>query len=79
MGKKNAYVAAILNFFLIGLGTLYNGKRAATGILMTIGALIATYVEFNIKGTPFYNYQALAFLLLGIGAAIDGWREAKMS
>jgi len=79
MGKKNAYLAAILNFFTLGLGTVYNGRRIATGIFLTMGAVLATYVELQLKEAApgLYNYQFAGFFLLAVGAAIDGWREAK--
>ena len=34
---KNKYLAAVLNFFLLGPGYIYNGKRTITGIFLTLG------------------------------------------
>ena len=76
---KNEYIAAILNFFLLGLGTVYNGKRVIFGILMTVAAVIATYVEFQIQAldTTLYWLQFASFFLLVTACAIDGYNEAK--
>ena len=46
---KNPIVAAVLNFFFMGPGTLYVGKRKALGAVLTLGALALTYVEFGVK------------------------------
>ena len=80
MKKKHAWLAALLNFFLLGLGTIYNGKRVLTGVFVTLGAIGATYVELQLKeaAPELYNYMFAAFFALAIGMAIDGWKEAKM-
>lgn len=39
---KNPWIAAVLNFFLMGAGTLYNSRRKA------VGAVLLTYVELNL-------------------------------
>ena len=49
MKKKNPIIAAVLNFFLMGAGYVYNGKRVQLGIALTIAAVALTYVEFGIK------------------------------
>ena len=46
---KKPWIAAIGNFFFMGLGTLYNGRRILTGIGLTIGAIVLTYVELQIQ------------------------------
>lgn len=63
----------------MGLGHVYNGKRKTVGILLTIGALIATYVELQLKTTAptLYAYQTVVFLLLGSALGGDAYREAK--
>ena len=38
---KKPLVAAVLNFFLFGGGTLYVGKRKLVGALLTVGGTIA--------------------------------------
>ena len=80
MKKKQPWLAAILNFFLLGLGTVYNGKRVLTGILVTLGAIGATYFELQVKtaAPELYNYMFASVFLIAIGMAVDGWKEAKM-
>ena len=34
--KKNSWIAAVLNFFFMGLGTLYIGRRKLTGAGLTL-------------------------------------------
>ena len=48
--KKNPWIAPVLNFFFMGLGTLYIGRRKLLGAGLTIVALILTYVEMQVKG-----------------------------
>ena len=50
MKKKMPWLAALLNFFLMGLGTAYNGRRIPLGIALTVGAGLLTYVEQNLSG-----------------------------
>ena len=42
---KKPWLAALLNFFFMGPGTIYNGKRALLGIGWTIAAILLTFVE----------------------------------
>jgi hypothetical protein len=76
---KNSYLAGILSFFLLGLGYLYNGKRLITGVLFTVGAVIATFVEFQLMNSDFnlFLISFAGFFLLAIGAAIDAYQEAE--
>jgi hypothetical protein len=81
--KKNAWLAAILNFFLFGAGTIYVGRRVAVGLLLTLGGTSAQVVEIFVS--PAFKNAIPAqwpFLLGGlvvlkIGLAIDAFREAK--
>jgi hypothetical protein len=81
--KKNPWVAAILNFALFGAGTIYVGRRLATGLLLTIGGTAAQVVEIAVSPVGSNAIPALwPFLLGGLvlvktGVAIDGWREAR--
>jgi hypothetical protein len=43
MKKKMPWLAALLNFFLMGLGTAYNGRRIPLGLALTVGAVLLTY------------------------------------
>ena len=84
---KKPWLAALLNFFFMGPGYIYNGKRALLGVGWTIAALMLTAVE----QAPIYaggiNLQAaspmafglmfVAVLLANTCFAVDGYREAK--
>lgn len=85
---KKPWLSAILNFFFMGLGYLYNGHRKMLGILLTIAALGLTYVEnfyaFS-DGNSLQAHDSSAFLILFVcvliantGLAIDAYQEAKM-
>jgi hypothetical protein len=81
--KKNPVLAAILNFFLFGGGTLYVGKRVGVGLAITAGGLVAQVAEILIS-PPVYDLAPTIwpFLLGGIivlklGLATDAYQEAK--
>ncbi len=75
---KNPWIAAILNFFFMGPGTFYNGRRKAFGIALTIGAIALTYVELQLRtvAPSLYWIMFSAVLLLNAFFAYDGYREA---
>jgi hypothetical protein len=83
--KKNPVVAAILNFFLFGGGTVYVGKRKGLGLALIVGGTAAQIVE--IKASPAFDNAipgTWPFLLGGLvimklALAADGYREAKES
>ncbi len=79
---KNPWVAAILNFITIGLGTAFLGKRVWVGIALTVGGAFLRYEELRIApavtGTLSFHW-VMAFIgmgLVGIATAVDGYREA---
>jgi hypothetical protein len=76
---KQPWIAAILNFFLMGAGTLYNGRRAALGAALTVGALLLTYVEMNLQtlNQTLWAIMFAAVLLNNTFLAIDGYQEAQ--
>lgn len=84
---KQAWLSAVLNFFFMGLGYVYNGKRVLTGVLLTLGALGLTYVEQFYKfadGETLQGHDSSVFMIMFIsvfaantGLAIDAFREAK--
>ncbi len=78
--KKNPWIAAVLNFFFMGLGTLYIGRRKLLGAGLTIAALILTYVEMQLKGAAPALYPIMfgAVFVANTVLAIDGYNEAKM-
>lgn len=81
--KWKIWVGTILNFFLLGPGYLLFTKKKILGILLTIGAVGATYVEqVPLKAmddkTPFI-IMFVAFFSLALGCAIDGYQEIKQA
>ena len=78
--KKNPWIAAVLNFFFMGLGTLYIGRRKLLGAGLTLAALVLTYVEMQVKGAAPALYPIMfgAVFVANTVLAIDGYNEAKM-
>lgn len=76
---KNPIISAVLNFFFMGLGTLYNGRRKLTGIGLTLAAIVLTYVEFGIQplDSNLYWLMFAAVFVANTVLAIDGYQEAK--
>jgi hypothetical protein len=77
---KNPWIAAVLNFFLMGLGTLYNGRRKALGIGLTIGAVVLSWLEFQVQPLDATLYAIFfgTVFFMNIFFAYDGYTEAKM-
>ena len=77
--NKNPWIAAVLNFFFMGLGTLYIGRRKLTGIGLTIAAVVLTYVELQLRtaAPSLYPIMFAAVFLANTVLAIDGYNEAK--
>ncbi|MFK7921180.1 MAG: hypothetical protein AB8H47_04450 [Bacteroidia bacterium] len=83
---KKQWLSAILNFFFMGLGYIYNGERKLLGILLTIGAIMLTYVEqfykfpdgFSLQQHDFKAFiiMAIAVLIINTGLAFDAYKEA---
>lgn len=78
--NKNPWIAAVLNFFFMGLGTLYIGQRKLTGIGLTLAALVLTYVEFQLRALAPSLYPIMfgAVFVANTVLAIDGYQEAKL-
>ena len=76
---KKPWIAAVLNFFFMGLGTVYVGRRKALGAALTVGAIALTYVEMNLKaGSPgLYPIMFGAVFLMNAFFAYDGYTEAQ--
>lgn len=71
------WFGAILNFFLLGLGYLIFTPRKVLGGFLTIGAILATYVE-QVLLAPMedqlpFQVMFAAFFCLALGCAIDGF------
>ena len=84
---KKPIVAALLNFFFMGPGYIYNGKRALFGAGLTVTAILLTIVEqapVFAGGKGLMDVSPVAFGLMFVGVflgntmlAIDGFQEAK--
>lgn len=76
---KNPWIAALLNFFFMGPGTFYNGRRKAVGAALTVGAILLTYVELQLRTAAPHLYPIMfgAVFLVNLFLAIDGYQEAK--
>ncbi len=76
---KNVIVAGILNFFLLGAGYIYTGKRAVTGIFLTLGAILLTYLEQVMldSGSDEFKVTFAAVFLLAVGTTYDVVNEIK--
>jgi len=84
---KKHWLSAVLNFFFMGLGYIYNGKRKLLGAFLTVAAIGLTYVENfhtffdgkNLSATDSTAFSILfvCVLLANTGLAIDAFQEAK--
>ena len=80
---KNPWVAAILNFFLFGAGTLYVGRRPAlTAVMLLLGGTVVQVVEIIMSPAVHYVPSIWPFFFAGLvtvklALAVDGYREAK--
>ena len=79
MKTKKAWLAAVLNFFFVGAGYLYNGKRMALGAGLTLGGFGLTYVELGIQplDTTLYAIMFAAVFLINTLLAVDAYKEAQ--
>ncbi|WP_420642819.1 hypothetical protein [Candidatus Leptofilum sp.] len=77
--NKNPWVAAVLNFFFLGLGTLYNGRRKLTGIGLTVTAVVFIYVENQLRtvAPTLFPIMFGAVFVAATVLAIDAYNEAK--
>ena len=76
---KNPWIAAILNFFFMGPGTFYNGRRPIVGIGLTISALILTWLEFQVRDAApgLFPIMFGTVFFMNLFFAYDGYTEAK--
>ena len=79
--NKNPWIAAVLNFFFMGLGTLYIGRRKLTGLGLTLGAIALTYVELQLRSAApaLYPIMFAAVFVANTVLAVDGYNEAQSS
>jgi hypothetical protein len=78
--NKNPWIAAVLNFFFMGLGTLYIGRRKLTGLGLTVAAIVLTYVELQLRAAApsLFPIMFVAVFVANTVLAIDGYKEAGM-
>lgn len=76
---KRPWLAALLNFFFMGPGTLYVGERKLFGAALTLGAIALTWVELNVQtqAPSLYPVMFGTVFVMNTFFALDGWREAK--
>jgi len=79
MKAKKPWLAALLNFFFMGPGTLYLGQRKLFGAALTACALALTYVELSLKeaAPALYPVMFASVFVMNPFFAIAGGREAK--
>lgn len=77
--NKKVWLAALLNFFFMGAGTLYLGHRKALGLALTLGAIALTYVEMSLKPISMDLYTTMfgAVFLVNTFLAVDAAQEAR--
>jgi hypothetical protein len=78
---KKPWLAAALNFFFMGPGTLYVGKRKALGAALTVSAIALTYVELQLQDSNpiLHHVMFVAVLFMNTFLALDGYREARQA
>lgn len=75
--NTRALIGAILNFFLLGPGYLLSKGRTVLGIGLTVGAVMSTYVELNLReqAPDLFPINFAAFFIFGTVCAIDGYKD----
>jgi len=76
---KSPWLAAILNFLLIGLGYVYVGKRIGFGIALVLWSVIVYGATMS---TPMFYLQMSPLILLdsfvfSVLFAYDGYKTAQ--
>ena len=76
---KRPWLSAILNFFFMGPGTFYNGRRKVVGALLTVGALGLTFAELQLQtaAPSVFPIVFVSVFVINTALAIDGYNEAK--
>ncbi|KAF5083371.1 zinc ribbon domain-containing protein [Methanobacterium aggregans] len=67
--QKNAALAAVLSFLVVGLGQIYNGQ-VGKGILLLVGAIISGILMFIVIGV-------VTWLIIWIYAIYDAYNTAN--
>jgi hypothetical protein len=79
--NKSPVLAAILNFFLFGAGYVYNGKRVAWGVALTLALVLVRYADINIflsgENRGVWFFMMVGLFILQFAFAWDGYQEAQ--
>ncbi len=79
---KNPILAAVLNFFFFGAGTLYVGRRMGVGLLATVGGMILQVAEISVSPLgsnaipTVWPFLLGGIVILKLGLAFDAYTEA---
>jgi hypothetical protein len=78
---KNPFIAAILNFFFFGAGSIYLGRSVVPWLLATLGGTAVQVLEIK-ESPPFDNWALWPWFFTGlvtlkIGLAVDAFVEAR--
>ena len=73
------WIAALLNFFLPGLGYLAFTKRKFLGAVWLLGVVGLTYVELSLKQPmpTLYWIMFASVFVMNTAFAADAWREVR--
>ena len=76
---KRPLISAVLNFFFMGSGYIYNGRKIGLGVFFTLAAFGLTYVELSIKEIvpTLYWIMFASVFVINTCFAIDAYIEAK--
>lgn len=80
--RNNPWIAAVLNFFIPGLGYVYAGKKVVFSTILLIGMILYVFWVISLPDmqqtldTIWLN-ASLFFIMLGF--AVDGYQEVKKS
>jgi len=83
MPRNNPWIAAVLNFFVFGLGYLYLNKKKFFGVLLLIG-YVAISIVYNLTPGRLGSYLyvdgiglGIGFIVIGLALAYDAYQLAK--
>ena len=80
---KKPWLIAFLNFLTFGVGTMLVGRRVGVGLLLTVGGALLRYEELRIAPLfigaldPHWIVMFVGMTVVGLGTAVDGYREAS--
>ncbi|MBI2583182.1 MAG: hypothetical protein HYW25_00815 [Candidatus Aenigmarchaeota archaeon] len=78
--KRRPLIAAILNFFVWGLGYVYNGKRIVFGILLVAGSISMAALSLTVPQEAVNQVSTLLLmpsLVISLAFAYDALLECR--